>query len=57
MANVIKNFLSYFRLGEEEDDYEDYMDEMDEMEEVPLKHMTFSNFYQPSPIKGSPPPP
>lgn len=32
MANVIKNFLGYFRLGEEDDDYEDYMDEMDEKE-------------------------
>lgn len=32
MANVIKNFLGYFKLGEEDDDYEDYMDEMDEKE-------------------------
>lgn len=32
MANMIKNFLGYFRLGEEEDDYEDYMDEMDDKE-------------------------
>ncbi len=32
MANVIKNFLGYFRLGEEDDDYEDYMDEMDDKE-------------------------
>lgn len=29
---MIKNFLGYFRLGEEEDDYEDYMDEMDDKE-------------------------
>lgn len=34
MANVIKNFLGYFKLGEEEDDYEDYMDEMEEKERV-----------------------
>ena len=32
MANMIKNFLGYFRLGEEDDDYEDYMDEMDDKE-------------------------
>lgn len=32
MANMIKNFLGYFKLGEEEDDYEDYMDEMDDKE-------------------------
>ena len=32
MANMIKNFLGYFKLGDEEDDYEDYMDEMDEKE-------------------------
>lgn len=32
MANMIKNFLGYFKLGDEEDDYEDYMDEMDDKE-------------------------
>lgn len=32
MANMIKNFLGYFKLGEEDDDYEDYMDEMDDKE-------------------------
>ncbi|SET38913.1 cell division protein SepF [[Clostridium] polysaccharolyticum] len=32
MANMIKNFLGYFKLDEEEDDYEDYMDEMDDKE-------------------------
>lgn len=32
MANMIKNFLGYFKLDEEDDDYEDYMDEMDDKE-------------------------
>lgn len=29
---MIKNFLGYFKLGEEEDDYEDYLDEVSEKE-------------------------
>ncbi|SFR99700.1 cell division protein SepF [Anaeromicropila populeti] len=32
MANIIKNFLGYLKLGDEDEEYEDYLDEMDEKE-------------------------
>lgn len=42
MANVFKDFLGYFKLEEEDDDYEDYMEEMEEKGGRRLSRDSFS---------------
>jgi cell division inhibitor SepF len=36
MANIVKNFLGYLKLGED-DEYDDYLDEMEETEEKSVR--------------------
>lgn len=37
MANLVKNFLGYLRLNDDEDDYEDYVEDFEDIPEIPKR--------------------